>query len=93
MKHPEFPHLMAVPILEGAICVGLDVTDKNKHHLVFISPRHGEVQVYVSASKGGDLLFSYKVWDDATDQVYVREGPAGDPLSPKDRWVEEPQDQ
>ena len=91
MKHPDFPHLKPVPILTDAICVGLDVSDPRRHHLVFVSPRHGEVQVYISASGGGELTFSYKVWDDYLQQVYVREGPHGDPLL--DKWVEEPTDQ
>jgi len=75
--HPDFPNLRPVPILRGAICVGLD---RRTNSLIFYSQEYGEVQIFISSESNSRLLFQYKVWDDTTEMVYVRRGYHGDPL-------------
>ena len=79
MKHHE-PHLIRVPILEDALFLGMEIIDGDSC-LLFRSPAHGQIQVWVHARRGGELWFSYKQWDDrlgGTEVTY--EGPHGDPL-------------
>ena len=73
------PHLRRVPVLEDAIFLGLETID-GTDCLLFRSDKHGQIQVWVQAVKGGGLWFSYKQWDDrlgGTEVTY--EGRYGDP--------------
>lgn len=88
MKHGE-PKLKRVPVLEDAIFLGMETIDGDDC-LLFRSDRHGQVQVWVQARRGGGLLFCYKQWDDrigGTEVVY--EGPYGDPTRDEPQFDDE----
>jgi hypothetical protein len=73
------PVLRSVPVLDDAIFLGMDTID-GTDCMLFRSDKHGQIQVWVQARDGGELLFSYKEWDDrlgGTEVVY--EGRFGDP--------------
>jgi hypothetical protein len=73
------PGLRSVPVLDDAVFLGMDTID-GTDCMLFRSDKHGQIQVWVQARDGGELLFSYKEWDDrlgGTEGVY--EGRFGDP--------------
>ena len=75
-RRPKNHEPVPVPVLEGAICMGMSRVD-GTDVLEFASPRHGQVNVYIQAENGGSLWFSYSVRDDRTGTLIQYSGPNG----------------
>ena len=78
--------LTRIPILDGAICLGLFKHEGQPDVLVFASSKHREVRVNLASQGGGRMVFSYVVHDPKSHAVYTYQGYHGDPA--KDRLVD-----